>query len=234
MCYLKIPIAVLYFIYRARKHCLWRGSEINAKNKSLVAWPKATKPKNKGGLGIVDLRTQNDALLLKYLDKFYNKRDIPWVNMVWQAYYSQGKIPHATADRGSFRWRDLLHLCDKFRDVASCVVGDGTSVSFWLDVWNGHYLQEKLPRPFSFAKNQKISVAACLSITDMSSHFHLLLSKQAQQEYVELQGIIQDTQLREDNDQWNYIWGAEKYTSKSFYNHMYKDFQPPRSFLWIW
>jgi len=32
---MKIPIAVLEFIDRTRKHCLWRGSEINAKNKSL-------------------------------------------------------------------------------------------------------------------------------------------------------------------------------------------------------
>ena len=48
----------------------------------MVAWPKVTKPKNKGGLGVIDLRTQNEALLLKHLDKFYNKRDIPWVNMI--------------------------------------------------------------------------------------------------------------------------------------------------------
>ena len=55
MCSLKIPIAVLDFINRARKHCLWRGSYVNAKNKSLVAWPKAVKPKDKGGLGVMTL-----------------------------------------------------------------------------------------------------------------------------------------------------------------------------------
>jgi hypothetical protein len=82
MCTSKIPIAVLEFIDRARRHCLWRGSDVNAKGKSLVVWPKTTKPKNKGGLGIINLRSQNDALLLKHLDKFYNKKDIPWVNMV--------------------------------------------------------------------------------------------------------------------------------------------------------
>jgi hypothetical protein len=78
MCSLKIPIAVLDFIDRARRHCLWRGSEVNAKGKSLVAWPKVTKPKDKGGLGVIDLRSQNDALLLKHLDKFYNRKDIHW------------------------------------------------------------------------------------------------------------------------------------------------------------
>ena len=187
MCNLKIPIVVLEFIDRARRHCLWTGSELNAKKKSLVAWTKATKPKNKGGLGVVELRSQNEALLIKHLDKFYNKRDIPWVNMIWQAHYSQGQIPHAATNKGSFWWRDLLNLCDKFRGVASCTVGNGTTVLFWLDVWICHHLQQKLPRLFSFAKDQKISVANFLSVTDMYEHFHLPLSDQAQQEYLELQ-----------------------------------------------
>jgi hypothetical protein len=130
MCSLKIPVAVLDFINRARRHCLWRGSDANAKGRSLAAWPKVTKPKDKGGLGIIDLRSQNEALLLKHLDKFYNKKDTPWVNMIWHSHYSQGHIPHASADKGSFWWKDLLHLCDKFRGIAKCTVGNGTTVLF--------------------------------------------------------------------------------------------------------
>jgi len=30
-------------------------------------------------VGVVNLRAQNKALLLKHVDKFYNKRDILWV-----------------------------------------------------------------------------------------------------------------------------------------------------------
>jgi hypothetical protein len=44
---------------------------------------KCTKPKRKGGLGIINLRRQNNALLLKHLDKFCKKEDIPWVNLIW-------------------------------------------------------------------------------------------------------------------------------------------------------
>jgi len=155
--------------------------------------------------------------------------------MIWHSYYSQGQIPHATADKGSFWWKDLLHLCDKFRGIATCTVGNGSTVLFWLDVWNGFFLQEKLPRLFTFAKNQKIPVAAFLSTPDMSTLFHLPLSEQAYQEFQELQEIIQSVQMTQtDKDQWHYIWGSSKYTSKSFYNHLYKDFHPPKPFLWIW
>jgi hypothetical protein len=32
-----------------------------------------TKPKNRGGLGVINLRMQNEALLFKNLHKFFNK-----------------------------------------------------------------------------------------------------------------------------------------------------------------
>jgi hypothetical protein len=35
------------------------------------------QPKEKGGLGIINLRLQNDALLSKQLFKFYNNVDTP-------------------------------------------------------------------------------------------------------------------------------------------------------------
>ena len=107
--------------------------------------------------------------------------------------------------------------------------------AFCPDVWNEHHLQESLPRLFSFARNQKISVADFLATTDLTEHFYLPLSEQAQQELSELQDVIQSIPVREeDKDQWHYIWGSSKYSSKSFCSHIYRDFQPPSPFLWIW
>jgi hypothetical protein len=42
-----------------------------------------TCPKSKGVLGVLNLRIQNVALLMKFVHKFYNRLDIPWVNLVW-------------------------------------------------------------------------------------------------------------------------------------------------------
>jgi hypothetical protein len=49
-----------------------RNSDYNGKSKPLVAWEKCTKPKRKRRLGVINLRSQNKALHLKHLDKFYN------------------------------------------------------------------------------------------------------------------------------------------------------------------
>jgi hypothetical protein len=43
-------------------------------------------PKEKGGLRVINLRLQNDALLMKHLNKFYNRANVLWVQLVWAKY----------------------------------------------------------------------------------------------------------------------------------------------------
>jgi hypothetical protein len=51
------------------------------------------KTKASSGLGLINLRVQNEALLMKNLHKFYNKEDLPWVKLIWSNYYTNGKLP---------------------------------------------------------------------------------------------------------------------------------------------
>jgi len=66
---------------------LWKGGDINRKGGCLVAWEVACMGKNEGGLGIINMRSRNSALLLKYLAKFYNQANIPWVKLTWNKLY---------------------------------------------------------------------------------------------------------------------------------------------------
>lgn len=81
MCSLKLRPQVIKQIDIYRKHCLWSKGDINRKGTCLVAWETACMSKEQGGLGIIDIKDQNIALLLKFLDKFFNKSDIPWVKL---------------------------------------------------------------------------------------------------------------------------------------------------------
>jgi hypothetical protein len=60
-----VPIKILNQIDKYRRHYLWRGGYINSKKPPLAAWKLVTKPKIKGGLGVINPRLQNDTLLLK-------------------------------------------------------------------------------------------------------------------------------------------------------------------------
>jgi hypothetical protein len=135
--YQRTPCAQSWFQWRCMKtwieleDTMWTKTESNARSKPLVAWRKCTRPKRKGGLGVVNLKSQNVALLLKHLDKFYNKKYIPWVKLIWDTYYLSGEVSHASSPKGSFWWKDILKLCDIFRGIASCKVGSGDTILFW-------------------------------------------------------------------------------------------------------
>jgi hypothetical protein len=235
MCSVMVPMEVHENLDRAQRHCMWTKSESNARSKPLVAWRKCTRPERKGGLGVVNLKSQNVVLLLKHLDKFYNKKDIPWVKLIWDTYYPNGEVPHSSGPKGSFWRKDILKLCDTFRGIASCKVGSGDTILFWSGTWNDMVMQYKFPRLFSYAKNKNISVAQFLINNQLHEQFHLPLSVEAFQEYQQMQQIIQQIQISSQNkDTWHYIWGNNRYTSAKFYHFPYRNIQPPPPFIWIW
>jgi hypothetical protein len=85
--------------------------------------------KDKGGVDLVNFKKKNEALLMKYLDKFYNKADIPWVSLIWTAYYSES-VPYATKLYGSFWWRDVFKLVEDFRAISSVKLDRAVIVLF--------------------------------------------------------------------------------------------------------
>jgi hypothetical protein len=105
---LRIPIGVVEVVDRARRHCLWRRKDKDKIN-SLVAWEMICKPKRKGGLGIINLRVQNTALLLKHVRKFYNNYDTPLVSLIKDAYYFDTP-PHVVGLVGSFWWKEVMSI----------------------------------------------------------------------------------------------------------------------------
>jgi len=98
MCSLKLPATVIEIIDKHRKNCLWRGSDYSKKGYNLAAWNLVQKPKSKGGLGVINLSLQNEALLMKQLDKFYKKENIQWVKLIWEKYYAD-TVPHITREK---------------------------------------------------------------------------------------------------------------------------------------
>lgn len=216
----KIPKGAIDNIDRARKQCLWRGSDPEAKGGNLVAWPTVMKLKEKGGLGVINLRLQNDALLMKHLHKFYNKMDVPWVQLIWEKYYPD-KVPHASREVGSFWWRDVMRLNTIYRGIAKCTVGDGSTICFWEDLWSDTVLSTEFPRLFTFATNETISVHDIMETASLDDIFFLPLSAQAYDELLILQDHLQTIAYEEEAaDSWVLMWGP-KYTSSKFYAHVF-------------
>ena len=182
---------------------------------------------------MLDLRIQNQGLLLKQLHKFYNHRDIPWVDLVWNT-YNDGLVPHASGSCGSFWWKDVMNLAPTYRAVTSVEVGDGGSTLFWKDAWHGDILTDSHPRLFSFAKHEDISVRMLLTSPTLGQNFHLPLSVQAREDLDDLQASLASMELAEVHDAWRLIWGSEEFASSKFYLHCFRDMEADDVFKWIW
>lgn len=234
MCSVALPKTVISQIDKARKHCLWRGAETNAKKVAKAAWPLICIPKDEGGLGVLNLQTQNEALLLKHLDKFFNRNDLPWVNLIWDKHYRDGKLPSTTTPKGSFWWRDLLKLLDKFKGMASVTISDGISCLLWDDLWNGQVRKIQFPELYSFAKNKGISLSNAHATVLVQDLFNLPVSVEA---YVQLQDLeveFSSIVLNNSNDKWSYIWGSSTFSSSKAYKLLTGHTQVDPIFKRIW
>jgi hypothetical protein len=108
------------------RHCLWRKKtgEVQSNGTALVSWDKICKPKNQGGLGVLNFSVQNNAPLIKNFHKFFNKMDIPWVNLI-----CNGALP-GNRSEGSFWSKAHLKLIDLYKGMGKCKIGDGKSAYF--------------------------------------------------------------------------------------------------------
>jgi len=79
--------------------------------------------------------------------KFFNREDLPWVSLVWESYYEAGSLP-SLAKKGSFWWRDILKLLDKFKGLAMVNINNAKSCFLWTDLWNNKVPMHTYPELF--------------------------------------------------------------------------------------
>jgi hypothetical protein len=233
MCTLKIPKTIIKQIDIFRKHCLWRGNDISSRKPPLIAWALVTRRKVNGGLEVLRLDTQNDALLLKFLHKFFNSYDLPWVNLIWNKYYSSRGLPgHRTI--GSFWWKSMIKLLHNFKGLVHPIIGNGRSIYFWEDQWNQNIPRQQYPELFSFAKSTKLSIAEVKEHDHLSGIFQLPISEQAYEQYLELQVVWEQIILSTVQDRWRYIWGSDSYSTQKAYRHLMGQTQVHHIYKHLW
>jgi hypothetical protein len=137
----------------------------------------------------MDFGKQNDALLIKQLHKFYNKSEVPWVQLV-SNYYTE-EVPHIAKLCGSFWWRDIMKLAGNYREICQVTPVNGDSILFWSEKWRGNTLSQDYPRLFSFSLDKNVS----LNLENIEDHFYFPLSAQAFTEFNQVKEIILNQEL---------------------------------------
>jgi hypothetical protein len=199
-----------------------------------AAWTMVCKSKKEGGLGVLDLKTQNEALLLKHLMKFFNREDIPWVALVWESYYEAGSLPSSSSKKGSFWWRDILKLTDKFKGLAAVNINNARSCYLWTDLWNSKVPMQAYLELFSFVKSSSTILAEAISRENILDFFNLPLSQQAFLQLNQLQQDFHQLALNEQSDSWTCIWNSGKFSVARAYKQLSGHRTIHKSFKWVW
>jgi hypothetical protein len=130
------------------------------------------------------------------------------VQLVWQ--YYQDEVPHSAKLCGSFWWKDIIKLVDKYLPICHVTVGRGDTILFWTDMWYSGTMQSLFPRLFSFALDAKISVGEFCAQEDKADLFQLHLSQRAFGELQGLQQLLVQMQFdTHQTDKWSTRWPEE-------------------------
>ncbi|GKV24765.1 hypothetical protein SLEP1_g34334 [Rubroshorea leprosula] len=147
---------------------LWGGSGEKRKI-SWVKWEAICWSKEKGGLGVLDLRRRNWALLGKWWYRLGDGREGLWKRVVKEKFY-EGKQEVGMIDVVSLRvlqiWGDIIRIGGKSEKLKNMLrhgfrweVGEGCRVCFWRDIWVGNKsLRDLFPRLFQLAINKEGTV----------------------------------------------------------------------------
>jgi hypothetical protein len=138
------------------------------------------------------------VLLPKNVHKFYSRKDLPWVNLIWLAYYRNGKLPNKP-NKGSFWWKSIMKLLDTYKGIAHVTAGIGDIILFWKDLWNDIILQQSYPQLHSFAINDGICLSSVLRQEALQDLFSLPLSEEAFIQFCELDILLQPLRVQSTN-----------------------------------
>jgi hypothetical protein len=134
MSFFEIPKWVIKNLDHYRSRFFWQGSSQKHRYR-LAKWDILCRPKDQGGLGILDLQLQNKCLLAKWLVNLLNTDGI-WQSMLWNKYIRGKSLTQVEAKPyDSHFWRGLMHIKDEVLSLGTFVIKDGTNARFWDDTW---------------------------------------------------------------------------------------------------
>ncbi|KAM2375829.1 hypothetical protein ACFXTH_044543 [Malus domestica] len=241
----KIPCRVKRRLEKLMKGFLWEGVE-EGKKTHLVRWELVTKNKEERGLGVGNLRNQNEALLAKWLWRFPMESQSLWHKVIRSKYGLQvngwnALPPRRVSSRSP--WKDISSGSHQFLICCKFEVGNGERVRFWEDGWlTGGPLKEQFPRLFLLSRKYSHNISSFVEVSSNSLSwnfdFRKNLNEMEIEEVATLLQKVEEVRLspsKMDNRRWN-LEASGLFTCKSYCsllsNNGIVHYYPPYSQIW--
>ncbi|GMI94627.1 hypothetical protein HRI_003132000 [Hibiscus trionum] len=153
----RAPVSVANSLNRLFAKFIWGHNK--AKAIHWIKWDTLCLPRDLGGMGLVDVKVKNQALLNKWLWCFGTENDKLWRRVIVAKYgLSNDNLTPCEGSFGkeSWVWRNISRPArnndDPFTKHLKFLLGDGKSINFWEDQWTDFpSLRVAFPRIFSIS-----------------------------------------------------------------------------------
>jgi hypothetical protein len=120
-----------------RNRFLWEGQGTKKKY-HLVSWPSICHPKCQGGLGVMNTKAINIALMAKWIWRIYYEQntELLWLRLLKDKYKTEEFFFTNTVGCSPF-WHSIHKVKEQFKLGVRFLPGRRSSVIFWKDSWLG-------------------------------------------------------------------------------------------------
>ncbi|KAH1202965.1 putative ribonuclease H protein [Glycine max] len=250
MSFFRAPTAIVKRLTAIQRQYLW-GGNLEGKKIAWVAWNQVCAPKEKGGLGVKDIKAFNRALLIKWKWLMFQQQDHLWSRILTSKYRGWRGLEEGPPKQIFSSWWSDLRFVTQHNSMAAVNkhfrwnLGSGDQILFWEDSWVGEgiALKDKYPNLYQVT-SQKLKTVASMGI--FGEHgWEWQFSWRRCLFDSELGGVsafIDQTVVINTNaalrDSW--VWGAEPngiFSTNSAYNCIKADqlpSQPITGFRQLW
>ena len=231
MSFFEIPKGVLKNLDHFRSRFFWQGS-FDKHKYHLAKWDILCRPKDQGGLGILNLQLQNKCLLAKLLVNLLNTNSL-WQYLLTNKYLRSKSLSQVKAKPyDSHFWRGLMKIKDEVLAKGSFEIKDRSKSRLWEDTWVSEVpFKVKYPSLFNIVRDP---VAKVLATRPLNLSFRMALVDNKLVGWLNLVEQITHVDLVDglDNFRWN-LTKSGLFTVRSFYLYLI-DTHPPFRHKSIW
>nr|GEY04795.1 RNA-directed DNA polymerase, eukaryota, reverse transcriptase zinc-binding domain protein [Tanacetum cinerariifolium] len=210
----KVPMKVLQNMKSIRAR-FFNGVDVNSKKLSWVRWKSVLAAKDVGGLGVSSLFALNQALMFKWVWRFFSQKNSLWVRVVKTLHGEDKKIGKKVQPRYPSTWLNIINEIETLKlhgiDLVSFItpkLGNGANTSFWDVAWCGDIAFKILvPRLYALESMKNIEVASKLSHGGLEFSFRRNSRGGVEQaQFERLKEMVEGVTLSNSNDRWSWVF----------------------------
>lgn len=219
-----------------RAKFLWQGTEEKFRY-HMAKLEMVARPKDQGGMGVINTRIMNDCLLVKWIWKIFTNPKEPWFEIIKAKYLDAGGFFDSKTKGSSQFWKGLHRVKHLFKWGAIFQVGNGEVCRFWTDCWLLNVpLSVAFSNLFVLTSDPNCTVSDCFNQGEWGVDFKRTLTPDEYELWNMLKAILEEHSLNPGSED-SVKWALEKngiYSTKSLYRFITDGGMVSRIAGYIW